>query len=114
AGAFSPLPPGQTENMPELAHYCHLLQATLGTDTSHLAPGKRCRVRFAGLDELEAERVMRIGGQQILLSMKNKSVENVSRQFVRTIEMPVPDQPASTAEDTRIGPSFIVRLKGGD
>jgi len=112
AGAFSPLPSGQQENMPELARYCRILAATLGSDGSSLKPGKRVRVRFAGLDEVEGERVMRLGGEQILLSTKNKAVETINRQFVRLIELKVPDAPA--AADASAGPEFIVRLKSGD
>lgn len=114
AGAFSPLPAGQAENMPELAHYASLVAATLGTPGALLQPGKRCRIRFAGLDELAAERVMRVGADQILLTTKSKGVETVSRQFVRMIEMPVPPAPAPFADDARLGPEVIVRLKGGD
>ena len=116
AGAFSPLPPGQAENMPELARYSSLVAAALGTPGALLQPGFRCRVRFAGLDELQAERVMRVGPDQILLSTKSKGVESVSRQFVRMLEMEAP--PASSMplspEDARLGPEMIVRLKSGD
>lgn len=116
AGAFSPLPPAQAENMPELARYSALVAATLGTPGALLQPGKRCRVRFAGLDELLAERVMRVGPDQILLATKSKGVESVSRQFVRMIEMDAP--PAASApvapEEARLGPEVLVRLKSGD
>jgi hypothetical protein len=116
AGAFSPLPPGQAENMPELARYSSLVAATLGTPGALLQPGKRCRVRFAGLDELLAERVMRVGADQILLATKSKGVESVGRQFVRMIEMETPPAAATvpSPEDARLGPEVLVRLKSGD
>ncbi|MGD0092485.1 MAG: NPCBM/NEW2 domain-containing protein, partial [Planctomycetota bacterium] len=116
AGAFSPLPPGQAENMPELARYSSLVAATLGTPGALLQPGQRCRVRFAGLDELAGERVMRVGADQILLATKSKGVESVSRQFVRMVEMDAPPAPAAppAAEEARLGPEVVVRLKGGD
>jgi len=114
AGAFSPLAAGQAENMPELARYSALLAATLGTPGCWLQPGKRTRVRFAGLDEVTAERVMRIGTEQILLSSKGKGVETISRQFVRLIEMNVPPQAAPSPEDAKLGSEVVVRLKGGD
>ncbi|MCY3019017.1 MAG: NPCBM/NEW2 domain-containing protein, partial [Planctomycetota bacterium] len=113
AGAFSPLPPGQAENMPELGRYAALLGATLGTPGAKLQPGKRCRVRFAGLDELQGERIMRVGSDQILMATKSKGVETVSRQFVRMIEMSIADGPPPGG-DARLGPEMIVRLKGGD
>jgi hypothetical protein len=100
--------------MPELARYSALVAATLGTPGALLQPGSRCRVRFAGLDELLGERVMRVGSDQILLSTKAKGVESVSRQFVRMIEVVVPAAPQSSGDDTRQAPEFIVRLKGGD
>lgn len=113
-GAFSPLASGQTENMPEVARYSSLLAATLGTHGSILQPGQRCRVRFAGLDEINAERLMRVGSEQILLSSKNKAVETISRQFVRLLEINAPPAPAASPEDLKLGPEVIVRLKGGD
>lgn len=114
AGAFSPLPSGQAENMPELARYSALLAATLGTYGASLQPGKRCRVRFAGLDEVHAERVMRVGSEQILLTTKGKGVETINRQFVRLLEMNASDAPAASPDETKLGPEVIVRLKAGD
>ncbi|HYG76776.1 MAG TPA: NPCBM/NEW2 domain-containing protein [Planctomycetota bacterium] len=114
AGAFSPLAAGQAENMPELARYSALLAATLGTPNAGLQPGKRTRVRFAGLDEVTGDRVMRIGTDQILLTTKGKGVDTIGRQFVRLIELAVPPLPAPTPEDMKLGPEMIVRLKGGD
>ncbi len=114
AGAFSPLPSGQAENMPELARYSALLGATLANYGATLQPGKRTRVRYAGLDEVVAERVMRVGNEQILLTTKGKGVETINRQFVRLLEMNVPDAPAAAPDETKFGPEVIVRLKAGD
>lgn len=114
AGAFSPLPSGQAENMPELARYSALLGATLGTYGATLQPGKRTRVRYAGLDEILAERVMRVGGEQILLTTKGKGVETINRQFVRLLEMSTGEPPAPSPDETKFGPEVIVRLKAGD
>jgi hypothetical protein len=112
AGAFSPLPPGQSENMPELATYAAILSATLGSPQAKLKPGTQTRVRFAGLDEVSAEKVMRIGTEQILLSSK-KGVETIGRQYARLLEIAVPPlQP--NADDAKFGPEWIVRLKSGD
>jgi hypothetical protein len=113
ASAFMPLPAGQVENMPELARYSALVAAALGTPGAPFQPGKRCRVRFAGLDEVAAERLMRVGPEQILVATKDKGVESLNRQFVRLIEMQTPAAPAP-ASDPRLGPEMIVRLKGGD
>src|SRR5436190_211988 len=78
AGAFVPLPTGQLENMPALAHYSGVLAGALGSYGAVLTPGKMCRVRFAGLDEMSAEKVMRVGADQILLTTKSKSIETVN------------------------------------
>ncbi len=114
AGAFFPVPSGQTENMPALAHFSGLLAATLGSHGAALSPGGACRLRFAGLDEMAAEKLMRLGSDQILLTSKNKSIETVKRQFVRMIELNVPPPPAPTPDDEKLGPEMIVRLKAGD
>ncbi|HEY3322303.1 MAG TPA: NPCBM/NEW2 domain-containing protein [Planctomycetota bacterium] len=113
AGFFSPLPAGQPENMPELARYSNLAAAVLGAHGAALQPGQRTRVRFAGLDEVQPERVMRVGAEQILLSAKNKTVDTVNRQFVRLVEIQVPELQPSP-EQKQLGPEVIVRLKGGD
>jgi NPCBM/NEW2 domain len=112
AGAFSPLPPGQSENMPELASYAAILSATLGNPNAKLKPGTQTRLRFAGLDEVSAEKVMRIGTEQILLSSK-KGVETIGRQYARLLEIAVPALQAN-ADDAKFGPEWIVRLKSGD
>ena len=125
AAAFYPLLPGQAENMPELARYSSLLSAALGSPGALLQPYKQCRVRFQGLDELDAEQIMRVGKDQILLTTKSQGVESVSRQFVRMIELnpppqppqpPQAPQPAGTPaqEEARLGPEVLVRLLGGD
>ena len=114
AGAFFPLPAGQAENMPALAHYSGVLAATLGSQGAPLSPGGVCRVRFAGLDEMVAEKLMRVGSDQILLTTKAKSIETVKRQFVRMIELNVPAPPPPSPDDEKLGPEVIVRLKAGD
>src|SRR5579862_335891 len=114
AGAFFPLPSGQTENMAALAHYSGVLAATLNSYGAPFSPGSLCRVRFAGLDEMLADKLMRVGTDQILLTTKSKSIETVKRQFVRMIELSVPPSPAPPADDEKLGPEVIVRLKAGD
>ena len=113
AGAFTPLPEGQAENMPELAQYSNLLGSTLGAFGSSLQPGRSCRIRFAGLDELHFENIMRIGIEQVLVTTQDKGVESINRKFMRVIELITPPPPAAP-EDKQLGPEFIVRLKGGD
>ena len=114
AGAFFPLPSGQSENMPSLAHYAGVFSATVGTYGAPFSPGTVCRVRFAGLDEMQAEKLMRVGTEQILLTTKLKSIETVKRQFVRMIELNSPALPAPSPDDEKLGPEVIVRLKAGD
>ena len=114
AGAFFPLPSGQAENMPALTHYSGVLAATLGSYGAPFSPGSVCRVRFAGLDEMLAEKLMRVGSDQILLTSKNKSIETVKRQFVRMVELNAPPAAAPTPDDEKLGPEAVVRLKAGD
>jgi hypothetical protein len=113
AGAFFPLPSGQSENMPALAHYSGILAATLGSFGAELTPGRQCRIRFAGLDEMTPDKVMRIGSEQILAVTKGKSIETVNRQFVRELEFPVAAA-APVPGDDKLGPEVVVRLKAGD
>ena len=113
AGAFVPPPSGQAENLPVLAHYSGILGAALGTYGSLLTPGKTCRVRFMGLDEMNAEKVMRVGSEQMLLTTKGKAIETVSRQFVRMLELVTPPLTA-VPDDDKLGPLVVVRLKAGD
>jgi len=114
SGAFSPLPAGQAENMPELAYYASILCATLGTPGARLKPGTQTRIKFAGLDEVTAEKLMRVGTEQILLSSKGKGVETIGRQYARLLEIVVPALAAPTPDDAKAGPEWIVRLKSGD
>jgi len=114
SGAFSPLSAGQAENMPELAYYASILSATLGTPGTKLKPGTQTRIKFAGLDEITAEKLMRVGTEQILLSSKGKGVETIGRQYVRLLEIQVTALPAPSPEDAKAGPEWIVRLKSGD
>ena len=85
AGAFFAPQNGQPETIPALARYSDVLAAALGAYGSALQPGRRCRILFAGRDELFPARIMRIGPDTILLTNKDKGVETLSRQFVRVI-----------------------------
>ena len=114
AGAYFPMPSGQSENMPSLAHYSGVLAATVGSYNAPFSPGTVCRVRFAGLDEMLAEKLMRVGSEQILLTTKSKSIETVKRQFVRMIELNPPPIASPNSDDDKLGPEMIVRLKAGD
>ena len=112
AGAFSPLAPGAAENIPELSRYSSLLAATLGSAGAVLQPGQRCRICLAR-DEFLADKVMRLGGDQILVALKDKSVETIKRELVRLIEIQTPPVPAG-ADEGNLGPEVIARLKSGD
>ncbi|HYF48433.1 MAG TPA: NPCBM/NEW2 domain-containing protein [Planctomycetota bacterium] len=114
AGYIAPLPAGQSENRPELARYATLLSSALGTSDAVLQPGKRTVVHMANLDQLLAERVMRVGSEQILIKTKDKATDPVNRNYVRVLEIETPPAAAPTPDDERLGPEYIVRLKGGD
>ncbi len=114
AGAYFPLPSGQLENMPAMAHYSGVLAATVGSYRAPFSPGNGCRVRFAGLDEMLAEKLMRVGSEQILLTTKSKSIETVKRQFVRMLELNPPPLPAPSPDEEKLGSEVVVRLKAGD
>lgn len=113
AGAFFPLPNGDSENLPALAHYSGILAATLGTTGASFTPGRECRIRFVNLDEMTPDKIMRVGSDQILAMTKAKSIETMKRQLVRELEFSVSPL-APSPDDEKLGAEVMVRLKAGD
>jgi hypothetical protein len=114
AGMYTALPAGQAENIPELARYSSLLNIAFDSGSNSLQPGKVTRVRQASGDEFQAEEVKKIGLEQIIFKTRDKGIEPIARQNVRLLEMTVPPMPVPTADEERLGPEVILRLKGGD
>lgn len=114
AGAFSPMPPGQAENMPELSRYASLAAAVFGSAGTSLQPGKRMRLKSMNLDETQLKDVMRVSPESIMVEFPDKRVETINRSVIRLIEIGVPPLPAPGRTELALGPEVFVRLRNGD